>query len=337
MIDWLTYRVQVATHDPLANGAVMKMGPGGELEWTTTSRMQLAGSYEASVYVRSLDSRTVEISGNPVKFFQGHNLWGSNDAYGLGVSLALDVQQRLGLRVQEIGEASRVDIAGLLHLGSPALVQDMVRALGQAGTMKSRGQRANAADEGTVYWGKRSRRWSLKIYDKQREVLSTKAAQDVPLTAAIAEGKLRVELVLRGMELKGMNLKRLEQWSTLEPMTLLNSWLHLLHLPEQAPRLDVSDLPRHLKLPLMQWAQGDDLRALYPKPTYYRYRKLLLGWGIDIAVPPAEPMTHISELTDNRVGYRHLPNLTSLSFWEPSEADRAKLRTFEPGGVSLNA
>lgn len=336
MIDWLTFRAQVALHDPLANGAVMKVAPGGEVEWTSTARMQLAGSYDTSVYARSLDSRTVEISGNPTKFFQGHNLWGSNDAYGLGVALALDVQERLGIKVQEIGEASRVDIAGLLHLGSPAAVQDVVRALGQAGTMRNRG-RGNNSDEGTVYWGKRSRRWSLKVYDKQREVLSTKAARDVPLTAAIASGKLRVELVLRGMELKELQLKRLDRWSTVEPMTLLAGFLANLELPAQSPRLELDALPRHLKLPFMQWAQGDDLRALYPKPTFYRYRKLLLGWGVDIAVPPADPMTHISELTNGELGYGHLPDIRTLGFWEPSADDQAQLPTFTPGGLALPA
>ena len=336
MIDWLTYRVQVASHDPLANGAVMKVAPGGEVEWTSTARMALAGSYDASVYARSLDSRTVELSGNPTKYFQGHNLWGSNDAFGLGTALAHDLQQPLRIHVQQIEQVSRVDIAGLLDLGTPARVQEVVRALGQAGTMRNRG-RGNNADEGTVYWGKRSRRWALKIYDKRRELLSTKAAFDLPTTTAIASGKLRVELVLRGMELKEMGLKTLAQWSTVEPMRLLAEFLSTLELPDQAPRLDVAALPRHLRLPFMQWAQGDDLRELYPRPTFYRHRKQLLAFGVDVAVPPAEPMTHISELTDQLVGYRHLPDLRTLSFWEPSADDRSRLPTFEPGSLAVPA
>lgn len=336
MIDWLTYRIQVASHDPLANGAVVKLSPGGEIDWTSTARMQMAGSYEASVYARSLDSRTVELSGNPTKYFQGHNLWGSNDAYGLGVALASDVQQRLGICFQEIHEASRVDIAGLLDLGSPKHVQELVRALGQAATMRNRG-RGNNADEGTVYWGKRSRRWALKIYDKQRELLSTKAAHDLPTTAALASGKLRVELVLRGMELKEMGLKTLTQWSTVEPMRLLSEFLNTLELPDQLPRLDVAALPRHLRLPFMQWAQGDDLRSLYSKATFYRHRKLLLTFGVDVAVPPAVPMTHVSELTDQLVGYRHLPDIRTLTFWEPSAADCLRLPTYEPGGLAIPA
>lgn len=336
MIDWLTYRARVKRHNPLANGAVMKVAPGGEVEWTSTARLPLVGSYDASIYARSLDSCTIELSGNPVKFFQGHNLWGSNDVYGLAHHLAKDVQGRLGVEVEELEELSRVDIAGLLHLGSPAAVQEMVRALGQAGTLRNRG-RGNNSDEGTVYWGKRSRRWALKIYDKEREVLSTKAAFDVPAVAAVASGKLRVELVLRGMELKEMGLKKLSGWSTVEPMKLLAEFLNNLELPDQAPRLEMSDMPRHLRLPFMQWAQGDDLRALYPKPTFYRYRKLILGWGVDIAVPPEAPMTHISELTDGRCGYRHLPDIRTLSFWEPSQAERDQLPTFTPGGIPVSA
>jgi II/X family phage/plasmid replication protein len=332
VIDWLTFRASVSEHDPVANGAVVKMGSDGEVEWVTGARMALAGSYDPSIYIRSIDARNIEISGNAVKHYQGHNLWGSNDVPSLAGVLLADVEETLGLEVRKVRPLSRVDIAGLLDLGEPAVVQDVLRSLGQAATMRNRG-RGNNADEGTVYWGKRSRRWSLKIYDKQREVVSTKATSDVATTSALAAGKLRVEVVLRGLQLDEMNLRHLEQWSTVDAMHLLRDFLAKLELPDQAPRLDVALLPRHLRAPFFQWAQGDDLRALYPKPTFYRYRKQLLQVGVDIAVPPSEPITHVRDLTNNLVGFKNLPDIRSLPFWEPSAEDRQRLPIFNPADL----
>lgn len=332
MIDWLTFRATVGKHDPLANGAVVKLLPGGETEWTTAARMALAGSYDPSVYIRSVDPHIIEISGNPVKHYQGHNLWGSNDVRGLAGVLLADVGEHFALDVKAPRTLSRVDIAGLLDLGEPSMVQDVLRSLGQAATMRNRG-RGNNADEGTVYWGKRSRRWSLKIYDKQREVMSTKATSDVATTAALASGKLRVEVVLRGLQLDDLSLRQLDGWSTVDPMHLLRDFLVKLELPDQQPRLDVACLPRHLRAPFFQWAQGDDLRSLYARPTFYRYRKQLLEIGVDIAVPPSEPITHVSELTNNLVGFKNLPDIRTMSFWEPSVDDLCRLPSFDPGAL----
>lgn len=328
MIDWLTFRASTAPHDPLANGAVMKFDREQNTEWIAPARLPLIGSHNASITVRSLDRTMLEVSGNPAKFLQGHNLWGSNFVPGLTAAMADQVEQMTGLEVRNVGTFSRVDIAGLLDVGSPELVREIIRALGAAGTVRHRGK-GQLVEEGTVYWGKHSRRWSLKVYDKQREVLSTKTVSDLPTVTALASGKLRVELVLRGMELKAMNLRTLEQWSTVDPMRLLAAFLQSLELPDQSPRLDVTALPRHLRAPFMQWAQGDDLRSLYPRPTFYRYRRALLAWNVDISVPPAEPMTHTNEILGRSIGYAHLPDIRTLGFWEPSAAERATLPTFD--------
>lgn len=45
-----------------------------------------------------------------------------------------------------------------------------------------------------------------------------------------------------------------------------------------------SDLPARLVAVYKLWKNGEDLRALYPKNTFYRYRRQFLGHDIDIAV-----------------------------------------------------
>lgn len=330
MIDWLTFRATTAPHDPHANGAVMKFDRENNTEWIAPARLPLIGSYDASITVRSIDTCLIEISGNPAKFFQGHNLWGSDFVPGLAAAMCEHVETVAGLEVRDVRSLSRVDLAALIDVGSPEKVKELIRALGSAGTLRYRGK-GELMHEGTVYWGKHSRRWALKVYDKQREVLSTKTVSNLPVTAALASGKLRVELVLRGMELQARDLRTLEQWSTVDPMRTLAEFLETLELPDQSPRLEVASLPRHLRAPFMQWAQGDDLRTLYPRPTFYRYRKALLAWKVDISVPPAEPMTHTNEILGRSIGYGHLPDIRKLGFWQPSVAERAMLPTFDPG------
>ena len=39
----------------------------------------MTGSHDSSISIRSLTENTIEISGNPAKWLQGHNLFGSND------------------------------------------------------------------------------------------------------------------------------------------------------------------------------------------------------------------------------------------------------------------
>ena len=245
MIDWLTFRLSVEPHDPLANGAVMKLGPAGEVEWTSTARLAVVGSYESSVFVRSLDSRSVEISGNPSKFFQGHNLWGSTDLQMLVDELTKHVCGRAGLVPTGFESLSRVDVTAMVDLGTPDAVRAVLRALGQSATMRHRGK-GHAYGEGTVYWGKGSRRWSLKAYNKLEEITSHKGADPTSPVALISAGKLRLELTLRGLQLKDMGLRSAASWDINTAMKTLREFLANLELPDQCPRLDVQELPRHL-------------------------------------------------------------------------------------------
>ena len=43
-------------------------------------------------------------------------------------------------------------------------------------------------------------------------------------------------------------------------------------------------LPTRLRLVYQTWKNGDDLKQIMTKPTFYRVRKQLLAFGIDIAV-----------------------------------------------------
>lgn len=46
----------------------------------------------------------------------------------------------------------------------------------------------------------------------------------------------------------------------------------------------ITSLPPRLQAAYQLWKDGHDLRAMFPRPTFYRYRSQLLPHGIDIAV-----------------------------------------------------
>ncbi|WP_215811875.1 phage/plasmid replication protein, II/X family, partial [Escherichia coli] len=61
-------------------------------------------------------------------------------------------------------------------------------------------------------------------------------------------------------------------------------------------------LPRHIQSTYLLWKQGVNLRALLPSRTFYRHRKELLDFGIDInfycETPDKNniiPMVHVLE------------------------------------------
>jgi II/X family phage/plasmid replication protein len=58
---------------------VMSFDSKGDNEWVVNKKLSVEGSYSSKIQVASADSGHIWISGNPVKFLQGHNIFGSND------------------------------------------------------------------------------------------------------------------------------------------------------------------------------------------------------------------------------------------------------------------
>jgi len=75
------------------------MDENGEIEWRAPKRKQATGSYEKKISIKSAGSdgqgnaTHLWVSGNPSKFLQGHNVFGSDDL----VSLVYGVIDCLGL------------------------------------------------------------------------------------------------------------------------------------------------------------------------------------------------------------------------------------------------
>jgi len=72
---------------------------------------------------------------------------------------------------------------------------------------------------------------------------------------------------------------------------LFNDYLGKIEMTEQIRLTDevTSKLPNKLIATYTLWTEGHDLRNMMSKATYYRQRKALMEYGINIDLRPCEP------------------------------------------------
>ena len=299
VIDWVSAKVPFACDGLLSGGMIASFDRHGEVEWQSQKYLPIVGSFSAKIMVKSAGQNMIEISGNPAKFLQGHNLFGSDDLCGLMLETLRRVAASVDyspsdceLAVWRSGtyELQRVDITYMYQLPSTADVRTWIRAA--EFQSKSRHGRPSTKS-GTLYWGKNSRRWSMKAYSKEDEIGSTKdhqLPQEIPHReelAKYASGMLRVELVLRSMQLKELGAARYAaNWKPHTATELHSQFLETINMSTQVT-LSANiraDLPPRLLCVYTLWRDGHDPRAIYPKNTFYRYRRELLPFDVDIAI-----------------------------------------------------
>lgn len=307
MIDWLSMVVPFSHSEPISGGHVVSIKPGGEVDWQCVKRTTVEGSFSTGLQVRTATHTQhpcshLEISGNPVKFFQGHNLWGTDDVHALSVATVEAIASLLGLTCSDEDrqawqsgciQLTRVDVTQSFHLQSRAAVLAWLRAAEQTAHLSHRG-RGQLVKGSTLYFGKSSRRWSLKLYSKGQEITAKNHGQDailsLPSAVAWADKTLRAELTLRSMELKRQSLDYVSNWMvdgvpSAVTATLLRDRFGGMTMTTTAHlSADVLDTLRPaLRIAYQAWESGSDLRALLPHRTFYKYRSELLPHGVDIA------------------------------------------------------
>lgn len=300
MIDWVSCLLP-CVHAPMATGCVVSIDPDGAIEWSTPKRCHVEGSYSNKITVASAgaagEGRASHLlfSGNPAKFLQGHNVFGTDDLRALVADAFAVICQRLELQpsaeeCQAIRAGhyrlTRVDINYSFNLPSRADVLAWLRAA----EFKSKTRHGRPSSKGgTLYWGKSSKRWALKAYSKGEEIEKSKKAKlpDIFHTTPLpdwADNKLRIELVIRSKELDELCLSTASSWLPTMPQRLYRKYLMRLDMTEQIRLTDetLMTLPQRLRATYVLWLEGHDLRATLPRTTYWRHRKELQALGINI-------------------------------------------------------
>lgn len=319
MIDWISVIFPVSLDLPSAR--VVHLSPDGEIEFEVNKGHHVEGSYSSRVLVKvipeaasvarranpesamrlSMKNR-LYISGNPTKFLQGHNVWGVNDFQPLmyrfieavccRMAWNRDVTDRLlMLTFKGVYDISRIDLTESFILPCISDVRAWIRSSSQVAHGKCQG--VNSYQERTLYMGKNSRRMTIKIYAKGDEIRKHKLPPELEphleWLQPIADRLLRVEVTLRTMALRDAGLHHGKEWSAERVRDVFRLKIAKLNIPENAhmPVDTLESLPNHLQGYVAMWQAGVNIKERVSKASYYRIRKELLPFGIDIKSPPA--------------------------------------------------
>lgn len=305
MIDWVTGKFWI-THNPdvLRSGQSIrtKIVDGVEtIEYDIANRLSVKGSHDASITIRSHTDGMVEISGNPAKFLQGHNVFGTNDLKYLVAKMIdkLCMIDELELKPTDIEydniqngvyHLSRVDVNEHFAFPSAQVARAWLRAAGNSANMKFRG--AGLFKEGTLYF--EGKRYIPKIYFKYDEINSKDKSHrlpdellQIPELIEYAEKSLRFEIKILSTQLKDWYLHLGCNWDADTATMLINDqFISKLQLSANMPIENevIESLPKNLRLTYTAWVNGEDLRQVLSRPTFYRYRTKLMEYGIDISI-----------------------------------------------------
>ena len=313
LIDWVSARIPCNHGTEIAGGAMVSYKDANDFdagcEWFFCKPLPVVGSHDSNVRIKTSAyfgeegyGRELHIDGNLVKFFQGHNLFGSHDIIGLVCSFMehLCSLPELGLTPTDLQRQqwyngdfllSRVDVTCMYKLRNLSDVLSWIATAEHTATMKHRG-RGQLTKGSTLYFGKHSRRWSLKFYAKGQEVLAK--GHHLPDTILhrdklieYAQPALRSELTLRSMQLKDTELQLASNWPrNAEGISqIFNGYMQGLNMSDvrKLPAEILYELPSGCRLAYQAWLEGHDLKGMLAARTFYRYRSQLLKFGIDIA------------------------------------------------------
>lgn len=351
MIDWIHARLEVPEPLDLPQDRLVRITADGEVLWESF-RPLVASSGDSSVMVRDMGS-TVVVSGNPAKWFQGHNLWGPDHLPSVLFPWVRSVLEALeaprasleaawALWTGRGGRPAAVDLvvvhaAVMFDLGSDEAVKAFISFL-EGAPARNRRVRGNLWGSSTVEWTTRSLR--MKAYHKREELQrsgpDSRVVDHWEDLLAWASGKLRWEVELRSRELKRLGLRSLDMWDGVAATSAALSYTDLVEMPDKdaTPVLQLEQYPKHLRKTVALWKSGFDVRAFLSRPTFYRHRKELLDYGIDIAQPYNPDGYQELPVIRGRPGFRFrdLPIATPPDWargtplmWEPEPVRRLPL------------
>lgn len=278
----------------------------GEILGVKTIFASVEGSYTSKCAIQSdfeqALGKAIFVSASP-KFLQGHNLFGTDNPCHLVAAIARKALRSLGFDVDEFtykrwrtGDGvtfKRVDCTFMLDVGSEMNSAAWIETASQTANMKFRGRGENK--NGTLYFGKESEFWTLKLYRKYVEINSRSKKHRLPdeieqreNLMEYARSTVRSELTMRPKYLKYMNLSDGRNWAE---TTAYQQWVIAMKKLNISPNQTLRDdkceqIPRKLRGTYSLWVQGQNVDKLLSRATFYRHRKELLEFGIDIESRP---------------------------------------------------
>lgn len=312
MIDFIKYTFE-CDHDPIGKNYMMQTTLDDLSEENLIgfcTGKDVKGKYGSNLKIRTcggIGSNIIEVSGNPTKFLQAHNLYGSNNILHIvnSVNDKLLQNKSLSLKPTEdqliamkngVIKMTRVDINRNFHLPSHLDVRRCLTLAENKMTMLYHGKPSNY--NGTLYFSKESKHFEIKFYAKGDEILANKSLPrelQTPEMLDYANKTLRFEVRLNAKYLNENNLSYCRNWHVGKADEILDCLLEKITV---ADNLELSDknfrqLSRCYRDTYNMWKQGYDMKKLLSRNTFYRHHNHLLAHGIDIktVMPKFENVT----------------------------------------------
>lgn len=308
MIDWVDAILPYPHADRICGGWLWKIERDGTFKPPMPVKNIQRGSFDTTLVIQSSNRSEgldyLFVSASP-KFLQGHNLFGVDSPVLLAALLARVGLEMMGVKVDPFTfnrwlsgdgvQFFRIDVTYMLDVGSEQNSSLWMDAVAEKSVMKYRGR--GEQDKGTVYFGRNSKTWALKLYRKFVEINSRskrhRLRDDLPMREELLEyarGTVRAELVFHSMELKRLGLNDGRAWR--QASTAFNLWSHYLGRLQMNGNVSLRDsqvdsLPRSVRSTYLLWRQNRDVQNILSRATFYRHRSVLLKHGIDIMTRPA--------------------------------------------------
>lgn len=325
MLDWVTAKIPFQALGRLNNGQVISFNRNGEIRYHIDQRLPIEGSYSEKIHIRTAgidlngNTNLIEFSGNPIKFLQGHNVWGSSDLLSVMVEAMLKISEVLSVPQPEhifkawvdgLYTISRVDLNEMYRFRDRAEVLAWIYGASQTSRTRSQGAVSRGS---TLYWNKTSKRWSVKAYSKGQELalIRNKSHHFDQIITEFSDSVLRIELTLKSNELEEIGLKLAANWRTINVADLYANYVGRIQMSEQKTTGEIflKIKSRPVAATYQMWLDGYDLRQILPARTFYRHRNVLLELDIDISIKPIRedrvsnivPFKRIIEMTPAQI------------------------------------
>jgi II/X family phage/plasmid replication protein len=307
MVDWLSLKIPI-THKEIIGTKTIRVDSDNVVLSIATSGIHSVGSFDSSVYLATYGSNldgsgsVLYFSGNPSKFLQGHNVFGINNPLVLMYKTLLFIQSNVDLGIDIsllkvsllLSEVTRIDINQSFNVGSIQRVRSFIQAL----EFKARTRHGKSQLTGnTLYFGKNSKRWSIKIYSKFDELKSRSkkhyldvklfTEKQINLLEDFAEKTIRIELTLRKEELLKNKVVCLQDLTNKKNEKMYENYIRKIEMSEQLKINDdqlYGEVPQFVRGTYLLWRDGYDVRRSLTKSAYYRHKKALNKFNIDIAI-----------------------------------------------------
>lgn len=305
-VDWLSIKQEHwgAKLPRFTDGQVVRFDADGKPEFTTLLKARFKGSHETSLLLRC-DGHMVSLEGNVGRYCRRDNVFGLSfrdvvikansflHLLGLPPFSAGECFLRAsksGIPVREYTGAviTRLDLTQNYSTESQENASAFMRWL--SGQQGSRIKTGTYADGETVDFGRGSKYVYAKAYLKAGELRYHAKKKGLENDAYVkrvsdwcdAVGLVRFEVTYKSFLLRRLGCRFLGGFDMLALVSDFKERAEVLsrHSCESD---DFSALPRQILGTLRMWQKGDDLSGL-SRRTFYRHRKALLPYGVDIAV-----------------------------------------------------